>query len=485
MKNAVQIVLSLLCLIAGGLSGCTETSPSPGVSSEADQDVRFIGAEKIVSGSVPSIKIEGLSPRQSVQLILVRMFERWEPNAQGEWAPVPVPMISWADMTANANGGIDVSQYPVMRGSWTGRDPFAIFWSGRRVSDAPPAPPCFDVMSMQPGENQLFLVRKNRIIGRHKLAFVEPEALQIKLVSEGRLNGVFAAPNDGRKYPSLILLHGSEGGGRDEAKRLAMRFANQGYAVFALNYFAWDMKNIPDIPNIHVNQPIELIAEVRDWMSTQEAADVSRLGLYGHSKGAEYAEVTAVRYDWVKAVAACVPTDIVWEGYGIGDERAKQSPDYQPPEFVSSWSWQGAPLPYVKLRPHVQGPDSPYFDNTDRYEMSRKDNPSAAELAAIPVETSKADFLLIGSKRDAVWASGAMAERLAERMRTSGRSSDVELIVFEKAGHQICGDGTYPTHLWSVPSDDPRVKDLDAEGRAAAESWLAIIDFFDRKLSGD
>jgi dienelactone hydrolase len=46
----------------------------------------------------------------------------------------------------------------------------------------------------------------------------------------------------------------------------------------------------------------------------------------------------------------------------------------------------------------------------------------------------------------------------------------------------ICGDGTYPTHIWSDASSDPRRKDPVAEGAAAADGWRRIAAFFKRRL---
>ena len=279
-------------------------------------------------------------------------------------------------------------------------------------------------------------------------------------MAEGRINGAYAAPNDGKRHPAVILLHGSEGGDRDAARALAVRFAGHGYAAFALNYFAWDLKGLPDVPNAHVNQPIELIGQVRDWLRAQPEADVERIGLYGHSKGAEYAEVAAVYLPWVRAVAACVPTDVVWQGYGIGDQRNKSNTYGSPPALYSSFSWRGVPLPYVPL----EGDRSGYRTNTDFYEAKRAERPKLAQAALIPIERAKASFLWLGGGRDATWASGAMAQRLDARLRTSGAASRSELHVYPAAGHAICGDGTYPTRVWEKESTDLRDPDRDAEG---------------------
>lgn len=279
--------------------------------------------------------------------------------------------------------------------------------------------------------------------------------------------------------PVIILLHGSEGGGADGARSLATRFAGQGYAAFALNYFAWDLKALKGPPNYHVNQPIELIGQVRDWLTLRPEVDPRRIGLHGHSKGAEYATIAATYYPWVKAVVGCVPSDAIWEGYGIGDGRNKPDPTLKWPEQRSSWSWQGKPLPYIPLYNYE---DRKWFDNTERYSASRAERPSETKAALIPIERSRARFLLLGGERDEVWASGAMAKNLGDRLRRAGRGKQAIVQVYAGAGHQICGDGTYPTHIWADASPDPRVKDPVAEGAASANAWGRIKAFLKSEL---
>lgn len=331
------------------------------------------------------------------------------------------------------------------------------------------------------GEIALLVTAGGNVLGSGKLTYREPTGLTVRPVAQGRLNGVFAAPANERRRPAIILLHGSEGGGAEEARAMAVRFAGQGYAAFALNYFAWDLKGLRGPPNHHVNQPIELIAEVRDWLALQPEADVSRLALYGHSKGAEYATVAATFYPWIKAVVACVPSDVIWEGYGIGDGRNRPDPATTWPAQRSSWSWRGSALPYVPLRSFDDKSRS-WFNNTERYDVSRAEHPAEAKAAAIPIERSKARFLLLGGGRDEVWSSGRMAASLQARLASAGQGAQATLVTYPKAGHQICGDGTYPTHIWADAATDSRVKDPIAEGAAAADAWRRIKRFLSAVL---
>jgi dienelactone hydrolase len=433
-------------------------------------------------GDPPVIRVTGLRPGETVELHLARIFSLWVRAEDGNWRSTPAPTVGWARFKADAKGVVDTSRAKALEGTYAGTDVYGLWWSARRTNDAQlpaKAPPGLALEALQDGEARLVLVRGGEAVAQTPLKFGIKASLRLETVSEGLVNGEYAAPTGQGRLPTLILLHGSEGGDGPNMRWLAAQFAHQGYAVFALNYFAWDLKGL-DVRNDHVNLPIETLEPVREWLGRQPEVDLERFGLYGHSKGAEFAEVAAVRYPWVKAIIACVPTDVVWEGYGIGDGRnTRTRPN---PDAMSSWSWKGEPLPYVPLRPFVFGQANPYFNNTERYERSRAEHPAEAQAAAIPLEQTSAQVLLLGGGRDEVWASGAMAWRLDARFAKAGKSDQVETHIYPTAGHQICGDGTYPTHLWMDQGNDPRSKDLVAEGRAAADAWQRMQTFLRRVL---
>ena len=440
---------------------------------------------KVASGSEPGIAITGLSYRQRVRIHAFASFGRWIDGGGGRYKEVVDTYHSWADVTADRQGRVAMDRANVRNGTYAGVDGYGLLWSMRKPRDpilANAAPTGSDAPRPAKGTTSLLVTAAGKIIGSGKVEYREPPGLSVKIVTEGRLNGAYAAPADKRRRPVIILLHGSEGGGAEEARSLAVRYAGQGFAAFALNYFAWDLKKLDGPPNHHVNQPIELIAEVRDWLARQPEADVTRLALYGHSKGAEYATIAATYYPWIKAVVACVPTDVIWEGYGIGDGRNRPDPKITWPELRSSWSWRGAPLPYVPLRPWSDPSRAPWFNNTERYDVSRAEHPHQAKAAAIPIDRAAARFLLLGGDRDEVWSSGRMARALKQRMQRAGKGDRVELVTYGSAGHQICGDGTYPTHIWADASPDPRVKDPIAEGAAAADALRRIKRFLKARL---
>lgn len=452
------------------------------VTATAHADEPGISGSEIVSGEEPRFQVSGLIAGERIRIHAIRMFTNWEDDGTGTWRPVPKPLHAWADYLVDAAGSVELWAASPLAGTFSGADGYGLLWSGRPTSGPSPdpfLPEHFDVGELKDGEGFFLVTRNGEIVSRAPIRMRQPDGLRTEYVADGRLNGAYSAPADGARHPTLILLHGSEGGSRRSGMEIARRFAGQGFATFAFNYFAWDLADLEGVPNAHVNQPIEMLTTVRDWIAAQPEADVERLGVYGHSKGAEYAEVSAVHLPWIDAVAACVPTDVVWQGYGIGDGRNRSNPYGEPPETYSSFSWQGRALPYVPL----EGDWRNHHSNTDFYEANRAKLTELEKAdAAIPVEIASARFLWLGGGRDEVWASGDMARRLDRRMREAGEGERSELHIYDRAGHGICGDGTYPTRLWSADSTNPRDPDLDATGRATIDAWNRIVEFFARTL---
>ena len=67
--------------------------------------------------------------------------------------------------------------------------------------------------------------------------------------------------------------------------------------------------------------------------------DIDRFGLFGGSKGAEFALIAASRYPWIDSVVAYAPTDLVWEGWGLEVIEAEGT--------RSSFSFEGEALPFM------------------------------------------------------------------------------------------------------------------------------------------
>jgi acetyl esterase/lipase len=239
--------------------------------------------------------------------------------------------------------------------------------------------------------------------------------------------------------PAVIVLGGSEGGDW-LARTMAPRLASYGYAVLGLPYYAPAYARRDDLaalPSAFVDIPVDRLDEARAWLATQTGIDTGRIAVYGVSKGAEFALLAATRYDWIDAVVAIVPTDVVWEGWGL---------DGIAPGTRASFSWRAEALPFV---PYL-GMEAEFIAMGSggavlrrAHDHGRAAHPERAIAARIPVERFRGALLVAGGMQDKVWASGPMAQNIAERRAEAGLAT-VNL-VFHDAGHALGGHGWSPT----------------------------------------
>ncbi|WP_245806180.1 acyl-CoA thioester hydrolase/BAAT C-terminal domain-containing protein [Erythrobacter donghaensis] len=244
-------------------------------------------------------------------------------------------------------------------------------------------------------------------------------------------------PQGDGPFPAIILFGGSEGGDRG-VRGLAPRFLAEGYAVLGVPYYspAWGDRpqQFPALPRAFAEIPVEGAGTARAWLAARSDIRAGDIGIYGVSKGAEYALLAGAYLDGFAAIAAIVPTDVVWEGWGVGD-------GIRP----SSFSWQGKPLPFVPyegMGEEFANPTGP--DGRPRlrlpHDNGRNANPERAVAARIPVEIIDEPVLVAGGDADLVWNSGEMAQNIAERRAAAGLPT--VSLVFTDAGHSLSGDGS-------------------------------------------
>ncbi|MDZ7628598.1 MAG: acyl-CoA thioester hydrolase/BAAT C-terminal domain-containing protein [Parvularculaceae bacterium] len=160
---------------------------------------------------------------------------------------------------------------------------------------------------------------------------VAPTEIQVGNALPGSF---FATPEGHGPFPVIIILGGSSGDDGD-ARRLAPRLVAEGYAVFGLTYYspAWYGRaaKFPELPSAFRDIPVERAAMAKQWLCARKDVNCGAIGIYGVSKGAEFALLAGSLIDGFAAIAAIVPSDVVWEGWGPGTS----------PGESSSFSWGG------------------------------------------------------------------------------------------------------------------------------------------------
>lgn len=425
------------------------------------QKLEAQGGTDVLLGESPRIVVSGLMPNEVVTLHSFRQVTTYQPpDYRGDRSLAH----AYAQFAADSAGRIDVDSATPRKGTYAGADSLGLLWSGEKEDWS-------ENRLKSPGSVLIELERKGAIAGQLTLQLTDgADRVDVRVVSEKGLNGVFARPKRGAgPLPSILLLHGSEGGSVEEARRNAIRFAGLGYAAFGLNYFSW--RGMEGIPKALVNIPVEYLNTARAWLASQADVNTEHVSLWGASKGAEYALVAAANLKWVDRAVACAPSSVVWSGFGRPPE---------PGEVYSSWSIARKSLPFVPYENYdevLQGRLSAGGEHRRSLAKASLDTRAAAR---IPIEKSDARFLLLGSTRDNVWPSAEMTREIEATMRAANKGDRVETLVFDDAAHFICGTGQEPQRISPVVNPEGNNPTPEATARAAEQAWRATKRFLQR-----
>lgn len=419
----------------------------------------------LLKGAQPHATIDGLAPGQQVELETFRS-EPVSIETNGQWSTLHPVYHAHATFGADRRGRVSVDTAMPMPGStYTSADPRGLLWSGRVAGRA--GEPAAEIADLKPG-----MVRWSVRIDGKQVATAETAltktlgGLRIERVDMPGLVGVYAAPAGARHASTLIYLHGSEGGTFKDAQAQAELYASRGFASFALIYFTWPYERIANAPAGFINLPVERLDIARQWLAQQAEADPKTIAVVGASKGAEFGLLGASVYPWIDKLVACVPSSLVWGGFG-GDDA------HELPSFTQG----GKAVPAL-----AYGDYGPVLRHEIlSVERHRRDRLAASNdtvaAATIPVERAKARILLLSGGHDAMWPSSPMAGEVVARLRSMGLANRVQWRDFPDAGHFICGTGDAPTRYFD---GDPVMNGggtADGNGAAAGHAWDATLAF--------
>jgi pimeloyl-ACP methyl ester carboxylesterase len=198
----------------------------------------------------------------------------------------------------------------------------------------------------------------------------------------------------------------------------------------ALGYFG-----VEQLPRHLCQIPIEPLA--RAISTFRSRADVAgRVALAGASKGGELALLLAAHFPHVvDVVVGVVPSGVSFMGIGGGPRSFRCF-------YRSSWTMQGKPLPFVRMR---MTPDVLWKSTLSRAPMRIADiyvaamaNRDAVDAATIPVERFSGPVLLLSAADDGVWPSPQLSSIADDRLaRRTGGDARHEHLTFEHAGHAL------------------------------------------------
>ncbi|MGB8591015.1 MAG: acyl-CoA thioester hydrolase/BAAT C-terminal domain-containing protein [Candidatus Acidiferrales bacterium] len=424
---------------------------------------------------------------------------------------------SRAEFVARGDGSVDLAEDASRAGTYRGVDAMGLFWSlALNPGDAgqhdqylkrelTPCEITFEASS--PGVRSIARARLER-------QYVPPGTI-VRAVEEDRLAGLLFLPprsaneDDAHRFPAVITLGGS-GGGLDW--EMAAALSAHGYAGFALPYFGFD-----PLPSSLNSIPLEYFERAIAWLCRQPEIDAGRLAVHGISRGGELALLLATKIPLLRAVVGVVPGNVVWQGTGAppADSSGSSAPDggegtpaarrgegaavgkaagTQPRNGLrSSWTYRGAPLPFVPyalkrfrlwtavrvitMRKPVR------FARLHRDSLKQRD---AVERAAIPVEEIRAPILLVSSEDDQVWPSEEMSGAIEERLAACRFGYEFKHLRNPGAGHMLRLPHTPATTLASkLPNFGLRIAfggTPAATARARVSAWRETLEFLRRNL---
>ncbi len=449
--------MNRVLLLSAGLVSLVFALPS------SAQTFHVQPANPVLAGEPLTISLSGLPSSAEVKIIAERRVVGFGQNKAALYR-------AEATYSTDAEGMLDLAKAAPKSGSYKGPDIRGLFWSMAPVAgESPTDRPVMQV--------RLQVLSGEKSLTSATIEFINSRA-DVKVEKVDKFPGaVFAALPGMEKKPVIIVLGGSEGGSttaRDEAPRLASR----GFAVLGLPYYSppsWPTgtRELPELPEAFADIPVDRLNAAYEWLKTRTDVDTSRIAIYGGSKGAEFALIAAANFPWIKSVVASVPSDVVWEGWGLGTKPGQRS----------SFSLAGKPLPFVPYKDFMEefmgfqtGADVKIRRPQDK---GRAANPAAAVLARIPVEKFTGPLMVIGGQDDQVWASGMMAQNIAERRAAAGL--ETATLIYTDAGHYLSGNGWGPTTQYNAgPSKSGGSPEGNA--RAQGDAYPKMIAFLKRTL---
>ncbi len=380
---------------------------------------------------------------------------------------------SWqaqARFQADAEGLVDLASQPPLSGSYEGIDGMGLFWS-MAVPAVEPYSVRYSKSTLDPSTITIQVASGGQQIATATLTrqYLAPDAERTPVRANG-LAGTFFKPSHGGPYPGIVIFGGS-GGGLSEIN--AALLAAHGYATLALAYFAYE-----DLPPSLFNIPLEYFETAFTWIQAQSAVQADQLAVMGASRGGELALLLGATFPQIKAVVARTPSNVIWEGFGIGV-----------PVGAPAWSHKGISLPVIQedltaeqIEAVVQRKP---IATTPLYLPALADD-AAVAAAAIPVERSRAALLLISGQDDQMWPSSVMADMVMARLDKHNYPYPYQHLSYPNAGHLISipyrpNPATSGYHAltgeWYEYGGTP-----SGNAFASADSWHKMLRFLEEHL---
>ena len=363
-----------------------------------------------------------------------------------------------ATFEADASGTVDTAVSASRDGTYTGVDPFGLWWSGEHTGPSSASSRASIVASVRADSSGATAE------GVMERIWHSP-GVTVTEVRDSDVWGTFARPAGPGPFPAIVAFGGS-GGGLGPAAAWGPVLASHGLAVLAMAYFG-----VPGLPTDLVRIEVETVERAVAWLRRRDDVSGEGVAVMGQSRGSELALLAGALLDHVAAVVAFAPSGISWDGL-----------DGRGPVKAPAWTYRGADLPFTTAGGLPIGPKTSVPISLRSAFTSVLGDRPAIEAAEIPVERVRGPIMLVSGEEDAMWPSTEMSELVERRAAEHGFAHPVVHLRYPDAGH-VCA-GVPGTPVVTVVPKHPLTGAAYAFGgsragnaRARADSWPRVIEF--------
>ena len=367
-----------------------------------------------------------------------------------------------ATFTADHTGVVDTARHASTAGSYTGTDPFGLWWSAAPAGPAahaatPPGPVTTRLRADTAGGPVTAEFQ------RHWLA----AGATVTEVREPGVRGMFARPAGPGPFPGVVAFGGS-GGGLGPAAAWAPVLASRGLATLAIAYFGG-----PGLPGALAGIEVEVVERAAHWLLRRGDVAPGTVGVMGTSRGSELALWAGALLDTIGAVVAFAPSGISWSGLDAGG-----------PVDAPAWTFAGQPLPYVPIGASAKAVPAPSAGPVAlraAFEPVLAD-PGLFESAVIPVEDIRGPVLFVSGEADTMWPATPLTRIAEQRARDRGFPHPMVHLCYRDGGHTCTGVPGTPivTEVRNHPLTGGRYSfggTRAGNAHARADSWPRVVAF--------
>ena len=286
------------------------------------------------------------------------------------------------EYVADDDGQVDTAARASSGGSYTGVDPFGLFWSAE-------LPPAYDWDVL----HSMTVVARatcDDLVGDASYArMLVADGVTVADVREPDAVGRLFLPDAPGDVPGAVLVAGAVGGrGLPETAPL---LASHGVAVLSLAHW-----NHPGLPETMRSLDVEVVARACDWLRARVGVRDLPPAVVGVARGGELALLAASLFpERVGPAASLAGSGVAWGAVGPGTDPREPA-----------WSHAGEPVAHLA--------------RTDDDWDTLLSDPAAVAAAEVPVERATGPLLLLSGADDQHLAE-CQAERRDCRARRAAR----------------------------------------------------------------